>query len=321
MAHLPNGYTAVPAGDDNGAGPGDAIEPATTAADFFAAADDDDGDVELQSSRLLDSTATLDPSAAADPDPAAPAKHKLTLTNSLALILGLQIGSGIFAAPAQVSAHALSSPLLGLSVWLLGGALVWTGAASLAELGLALPPRNGGVMEYQRLGWAPLGAGDLAALTFAWAWAAVVKPCALALTAIVFAENTVRGVAPGALADRVLVKAVAAAGLAAVLAVNCRGARPGARVGDAFMWMKVVIIVSIPCLGVVSLWTVRRDPPGEAPPAPPDVGDPWTFVGEYTTALFGALFCYGGWETVGLASIGGRCGSVDLCRPTTSRAT
>jgi hypothetical protein len=55
-------------------------------------------------------------------------------------------------------------------------------------------------------------------------------------------------------------------------------------------------------LGVVSLWTVRRDPPGETgPPAPPDVGDPWTFVGEYTTALFGALFCYGGWETVGIA--------------------
>jgi amino acid transporter len=236
-----------------------------------------------------------------DPDPTAPPRHKLTLTNALALILGLQIGSGIFAAPAQVSAHSLSSPALGLGVWLLGGALVWTGAASLAELGLALPPRNGGVMEYLRLGWAaaPWRAGDLAALTFAWAWAAVVKPCALALTAIVFAENAVRGVAPEALADRVLVKAVAVAGLAGVLAVNCRGARTGARVGDVFMWMKVVIIASIPVLGVVSLWTVRRDPPGKVdPPAPPEVGDPWTVVGEVTTALFGALFCYGGWETV-----------------------
>jgi hypothetical protein len=24
----------------------------------------------------------------------------------------------------------------------------------------------------------------------------------------------------------------------------------------------------------------------------------WTMVGEFTTAVYGALFCYGGWETV-----------------------
>jgi amino acid transporter len=296
MAALPTGYTAVPAAED-------AAEDATTAADFFAdAAEDDDGDLELQSSRLLSPAIPPpdDPLPGLDPAPDAPPKHALTLTNSLALILGLQIGSGIFAAPAQVSQHSLSSPLVGLSVWLLGGLLVWTGAASLAELGLALPPRNGGVMEYLRLGWAPLGAGDLAALTFAWAWAAVVKPCALALTAIVFAENAVRGVAPEALADRVLVKAVAVGGLAAVLVVNCRGARTGAKVGDAFMWMKVVIIASIPALGVVSLWTVRGAP-GVRQPVAPVAGEPWMVVGEYTTALFGALFCYGGWETVSLA--------------------
>jgi amino acid transporter len=297
MAHVANGYTAVPAADgDDGDASNAAQTPAMT--ESFA----DDGDLELQSSRLLSSSVIDLATPAADPAPAAaPPKHLLTLTNSLALILGLQIGSGIFAAPSQVSAHALSSPVVGLSVWLLGGLLVWTGAASLAELGLALPPRNGGVMEYLRLGWAPYGGGDFAALTFAWAWAGVVKPCALALTAIVFAENTVRGVAPEALADRVLVKGVAVVGLAAVLLVNCRGARTGARVGDWFMWMKVVIIVSIPCLGVVSLWTVGR-PPAKVGPVLPEVGDPWMFVGEYTTALFGALFCYGGWETARLIS-------------------
>src|SRR5437773_2551732 len=72
----------------------------------------------------------------------------LTRLNGLALVVSLQIGSGIFTAPSQVS-QFVTSPGLGLLVWLLGGALVWTGAASFIELGLRIPS-NGGIQEYLR---------------------------------------------------------------------------------------------------------------------------------------------------------------------------
>ena len=70
----------------------------------------------------------------------------LTFLNGLAIILSLQIGTGIFSAPSQVSNH-VSSPAVGVLVWLFVGLFVWTGAASFIELGLAVP-MNRWVQEY-----------------------------------------------------------------------------------------------------------------------------------------------------------------------------
>ena len=113
----------------------------------------------------------------------------LTFTNGLALVLGLQIGSGIFSAPSQVSNHVLS-PGMAVVVWLLAGMLVWTGAASFIELGLAIP-RNGGVQEYLRVCY-----GELLGFLFSWIWIAISKACANATIGIVFAENLVIAFAP-----------------------------------------------------------------------------------------------------------------------------
>jgi solute carrier family 7 (L-type amino acid transporter), member 6 len=266
MAHTPGGYEAVPS-DDN---------PGRTAAEDSVEA----VDVEMLPNGEVEGGA----------DTRADNKHRLTFTNGLALVLGLQIGSGIFAAPSQVSQHTASAAVA-LSVWVAAGLLVWTGAATFVELGLAIP-RNGGIQEYLRAGY-----GDYSAFLFAWGWTIVVKPCAMALIAIVFAENLCRGLAPEALSDRFVVKLVAVVGLATVLFVNCRGVRTGATVGNLFLLLKLFTMVSIPCLGVVSIWTVKHDLPTKTSPGP-EIDNPWSFIGEYTTALFGALFCYGGWETV-----------------------
>src|SRR4051794_15259902 len=57
----------------------------------------------------------------------------LTNLNGLALVIGLQIGSGIFSAPSVVISK-VSSPAVAIFVWLLAGALVWMGASSFIEL-------------------------------------------------------------------------------------------------------------------------------------------------------------------------------------------
>ena len=54
-------------------------------------------------------------------------KANLTFINGLALVISLQIGSGIFSAP-SVTANHVPSPGIGILVWLCGGLLVWTGA-------------------------------------------------------------------------------------------------------------------------------------------------------------------------------------------------
>jgi hypothetical protein len=50
----------------------------------------------------------------------------------VALVVGLQVGSGIFSSPGVVLA-SVGSPGAALAVWLVSGVLAWSGASSFAE--------------------------------------------------------------------------------------------------------------------------------------------------------------------------------------------
>ncbi|KMU89265.1 solute carrier family 7 [Coccidioides immitis H538.4] len=65
-------------------------------------------------------------------------RKTLTYLNGLSLIIGLIIGSGIFSSPGRVSTNT-GSPGASLIIWAVAGVLAWTGAASYAELGGAIP--------------------------------------------------------------------------------------------------------------------------------------------------------------------------------------
>lgn len=228
---------------------------------------------------------------------------RLTFTNGLALVLGLQIGSGIFSAPSQVSSH-VASPGIAVSVWLLAGVLVWTGAASFIELGLAIP-KNGGVQEYLRICYS-----EFFGFLFSWVWLAIGKPCGIALTAIIFAENLSVAIAFKDVTSPWQVKLVAIAGLFLITLINCSGRVAGARAANAFLLFKLLAISSIAVIGIgasILRSRQRSQPPefewfGKDPSAQRQAMPIWTKVGDYITAIYGALFCYGGWETVSIAS-------------------
>ena len=113
-------------------------------------------------------------------------KHKtLTYLNGLSLIVGLIIGSGIFSSPGLVSSHT-GSPGGSLIVWTVAGVLAWTGAASYAELGGAIP-LNGGAQIYLAKIF-----GELAGFLFTWCAVMVLKPGGSAIIAIIFGEYLVR---------------------------------------------------------------------------------------------------------------------------------
>lgn len=217
----------------------------------------------------------------------------LTFTNALALVLGLQIGSGIFTAPSQVSQH-VQSPAVAVSAWVVGGLLVWTGAASFIELGLSIP-RNGGIQEYLKVCF-----GDFPAFLFSWAWVLVVKSCAMAMVSIVCAENLYQGIAPVASASAFVIKAIATFAFVVIIYVNCKGARTSAWVGNAFLALKLFTLASVSLLGFGTFF-VHQFKYTENKANDHVVvteGGLWSIAGGYVTALFGVLFCYGGWETV-----------------------
>ena len=220
----------------------------------------------------------------------------LSFLNGLALVMGLQIGSGIFSAPSQVSKQ-VASPGEGVLVWVVSGFLVWTGAASFIELGLAIP-QNGGIQEYLRYCY-----GEFPGFLFTWTWVLISKPAAMAMIALVFSDHLIYSVS-SEWRSPFISKLIALFGLGLITTVNCLGATTGARVANGFLGLKLFAVYSIALFGLYIL--IGQDGNGVAT-SPHGwfanghsgrLDEIWHKLGHFVTGMYGALFCYGGWETV-----------------------
>lgn len=222
-------------------------------------------------------------------------RKSLTYLNGLSLIIGLIIGSGIFSSPSQVNTN-VGSPGAALIAWTIAGILAWTGAASYAELGGAIP-LNGGPQVYLSKIF-----GELAGFLFSWCAVFVLKPGSTAIISIIFGEYAVRAVV-GPDAENVsawINKGVALVGLALVTILNCLSTRVGTRVGDMFMFLKFVALFGITIIGIivaVTGFTWKGKP-----------NDDWkthgwfentsTSASSWAVALYAGLWAYDGWDNV-----------------------
>jgi basic amino acid/polyamine antiporter, APA family len=103
------------------------------------------------------------------------------LLQTIAVSVGVAIGSGIFRVPATVAAQ-LQAPGAILVCWLLGGIIALCGALTVAELAGALP-RSGGIFAYLLEAYGPLPA-----FLFGWTELVVIRAAALGAIATIFAE-------------------------------------------------------------------------------------------------------------------------------------
>jgi len=225
-----------------------------------------------------------------------PDGSKLTFLNGISLVLGIQIGSGIFSAPSQVSLHVLS-PGEGVLVWIFAGLLAWTGASSFIELGVAIP-RNGGMQEYLHFCY-----GNFAGLLFTWMWVLVVKPSANATIATILANYLVSALLPFESVPLLISKSVGALAIIIISTVNCSGAKAGPKVANGFLILKLLLVTSVITVGMFACGRNGKGVPSSqsgwfGADEDDNKASLWTRFGNLATALFGALFCYGGWESV-----------------------
>lgn len=108
-------------------------------------------------------------------------QRRLGLLDATFLCIGGVLGSGIFMTSGFI-AEALSSPLLFLAAWLIGGGITLCGALTFGELG-ALFPRAGGPYVYIREAY---GLGP--AFFYGWAFFGFIECGAIAALATGFAE-------------------------------------------------------------------------------------------------------------------------------------
>jgi L-type amino acid transporter 6 len=268
----------------------------------------------LQNAALLSVTSDNDFSSTFTERPAesGPLKtpRSLTFLNGLALVIGSQIGSGIFAAPSVVIAK-LSSPIAAVFTWFLAGVFVWAGASSFIELGTRVP-HNGGMQEYLRHCY-----GDLYGFLFAWGWLLVARPCGMAMVALVFSEYLFKGTLPDQDISMWTLKAVALLAILFITLLNCMGTHVGTGSATVFLILKIFGLASIIVSGFIFQFTGSKN---QGQYDPRDVTDQgwvnpsslaatetgfswiWMSLGNFTDALFAALFAYAGVSTSHRAS-------------------
>ncbi|KAJ3883499.1 L-methionine transporter [Lentinula edodes] len=219
-------------------------------------------------------------------------EKNISLLNGIALVVGMQIGSGIFSSPGVVVANTRTVGA-SLCVWIASGLLGWTGASSFAELGSAIP-QNGGAQAYLAYAYGPL-------LAYLFAWTAIIalRPGGNAVISLIFAEylnrifwhSTRDDVSPDDI-PAWAIKLTACIAVLLVTALCVWDRKLGARAAVVFTSVKIMCLVFIIVLGIVQLARGK---------ASPSLGEPWfkgssTSPSEYSLAFYSGLWAFDGWD-------------------------
>jgi APA family basic amino acid/polyamine antiporter len=207
-------------------------------------------------------------------------KRALGPFDATMVVIGGIIGSGIFINP-YIVAERLDSSVLVLAAWTAGGLIALAGAFAYAELG-ALFPRAGGQYVYLREGWHPL-----AGFLYGWALLFVIESGAIAAVAITFATYALRLAGHPEYAPVPL----AIASIVVLSVVNYLGVKPGSRLLNVLVVLKVAALVVLIGAGAFApafggWWSEARE--SSASPAGAVVA--------FGAALVPILFAYGGWQ-------------------------
>ncbi|KAF2680357.1 amino acid transporter [Lentithecium fluviatile CBS 122367] len=240
---------------------------------------------------------------------------QLTARHAFSILVTLQIGSGIFASPAQVDSN-VPSPGAALLVWVLGGLLSWAGAASFAELGAAIP-LNGGMQEYLRYVY-----GDTMAFMMAWIYIMAAKPSAMAIQSIVIAES-IGSITSSAGLAAWLLKLIAVTTFISMVLLNSINTKITLRLSESFTGIKIFTVALIVLGGLVAViahlvnpnsplsgaddwhtkdWFATRNSFSEGHTIDWTSISAWERYGHYSAAIYGGLWAYDGWDNANVVA-------------------
>ncbi|WOO85533.1 Cystine/glutamate transporter [Vanrija pseudolonga] len=217
-------------------------------------------------------------------------KH-VTLLHCMALVVGMQVGSGIFSSPGVVVA-SVGSVGASLLVWLLSGLLAWTGASSFAELGCAIP-LSGGAQAYLAYAYGPM-----ASYLYTWSAVSTLKPGSGAIIALIFGEYVNRMIYHAIAGEEGKVpewtfKITATIAIVLVAALLSISPRFGANSAVVLTTIKIGSLIFVSVLGL--LYAIKHG-------AGPSFSGGHLFRGSsnnpgaYAIALYSGLWAFDGWD-------------------------
>jgi APA family basic amino acid/polyamine antiporter len=204
--------------------------------------------------------------------------RKLGLLDSLAIVVGIVIGGGIFLVPNLV-ARNLGSETSILGVWLFAGVASFFGALACAELGAALPA-TGGQYVYLREAYGPLGG-----FLYGWTMFVVARTAQVSWMAVTFSLYVSYFVPLNPLASKLL-------GITAIVVlatINYRGVSGGALVQKGLTLAKVLGLMII--IGGAFFFRGNSGAPSAAAMSQ-------FSLSHFGVALIACMLAYDGWVQV-----------------------
>ncbi|HYL58567.1 MAG TPA: amino acid permease [Candidatus Acidoferrales bacterium] len=233
--------------------------------------------------------------------PADQLRQDLSLFDSVTIVAGSMIGSGIFIVSADIT-RQVGTPAALLLVWLVAGVMTVAGALAYGELA-AMMPQAGGQYVYLREAY-----GGMWAFMFGWTLLLVIQTGTIAAVAVAFARFA--GVMWPVLGSSLWIGAGGAglsgerAGAILVIAVltaaNLRGLNMGKFLQNSFTSAKILsllLIVAVGCLIAPNADAIRANFGSAAAFA----GTPSFSIasaGVFGAAMVGSLFSADAWASV-----------------------
>jgi amino acid transporter len=218
-----------------------------------------------------------------------PADHgpKLSLWDSVCLIVGIIIGASIYQYPPLIFSKA-GSPMMGMAAWFVGGVVSLIGALCYAELASAYRT-GGGDYTYLTKAYGPR-----VGFIFAWAELSVIRTGgSIAAMAYIFANYATQFHDLGP--NSTLYYAVG--GILGLTLINGIGLRPGRVVQNT---LTVCNFVGLGGICLIGIWCVIARP--ELPPAQPADLTGAGSVEMLAVMMVFVFYAYGGWNEAAFIS-------------------
>jgi APA family basic amino acid/polyamine antiporter len=229
-------------------------------------------------------------------------KPGLSLFDSVTLVAGSMIGSGIFIVSADIS-RQVRSPFALLLVWIVAGLMTIAGALAYGELA-AMMPEAGGQYVYLREAY-----GGMWAFMFGWTLLLVIQTGTIAAVAVAFARFA--GVIWPVLGSKLWIgsggaglsgeRAGAIAVIVLLTAANLRGLDLGRMLQNSFTSAKILSLILIVVLGCL----IAPNPAAihaNFGSAAAFMGTGTLSIGMFGAAMVGALFSADAWASVTFAA-------------------
>jgi amino acid transporter len=213
-------------------------------------------------------------------------RQELGLLESVSIVIGKIIGSGIFRTPGPIMALTMCTSLFGL-VWLIGGAVALLGAMCYAEL-VSMMPKSGGPYVYLKEAYHPIWA-----FLRGWAMFFVSETAAISAVALVFSEylSALMGLIFNTVIPKYMVIIIALAAIWVLTAINCFGIHLSGIVQNVFSFLKIIAIGSIIGVSFVSGGRVSHFTDSFWP-----ASFGWETLFAFGAALRYSFFAFSGWE-------------------------